>query len=159
MTEVTRGLGALSRLRVLMATSLTASTRAAVRAIEGAWASLTLAASGLPTVVAPSARAAAGLVERVRFVSAGVPPQLARLGSAAMAACHGAARTTREVAAADAARVLRTLTRLRLMMWGSLTVSTRAAVRTIEGAGARLTGAALRLPTVVAQAATSSRKE
>ena len=90
-TEATR-LGDLSsRIRVLVSHSLTASARAAGEAIEMASASLTRAASLLPTLFVPSARVAAVSIGRVRSVSARVPRLLTRVGSASMIASRGIA--------------------------------------------------------------------
>jgi hypothetical protein len=94
--EATRILGFLTRLGVLVSSSLTVSGRA----IAAVSALLALVVRRLPTLFVPSARAAAGLIGRARSGSARLPRLLIPLGSAVMIAGHGAARAASVAAGA-----------------------------------------------------------
>ncbi|MFI5328497.1 MAG: hypothetical protein ACHQ7H_19840, partial [Candidatus Rokuibacteriota bacterium] len=104
-TEATRILGFVTRLGVLGSSSRTVSGRAI--AAVSAW--LAQVTRRLPTLVVPSARAAAGVIARARSGSARIPRRLIPLGSAAMIAGRGAARAARVAAGAGVGMVSRSV--------------------------------------------------
>lgn len=140
--EPSNFVASLTRLRVLLSISVTGSAQAAVRGIEAARAgaertiSLPIRVRGpLPIVYAPSVRAAANLIEHVRFVITRVAHRLIWLRSSLTIVCQGTARAAIETAGAGVTGVLALLTRLGVLVSISFTVSVEAVGRMIAASG------------------------
>jgi hypothetical protein len=111
---VTRGLGLLRQLRVLLAISSTVSSQAAVRVVE---------------VARLSVRAATHLIGRVRFVITRFAHLLIGLRSPVLIAFRGSARAAIEAAGAGVTRGLDLLPRLSVLVSIFLSVSRQALAR------------------------------
>jgi hypothetical protein len=107
--------------------------------------SLQLAVSSRPGVEPFPGLATARLIGQLRLVSTRVAPSLTWLRSSWLSAFQRIARATRAATGTGATRVIGLLTRLHMLVSGSLTVCRRAAGRTVAVVWAMLTRVTWRL--------------